>query len=155
MIRLWVGLLSAVLLLVGGWLAYREAYQTGWEAAGATIRAEWAADTARRESLRLGEMARRNEVAWEVERELDAKLQAADARGRDLARRLRHALSATPAAAGGCSAPAPADGPGGEPGGGEEVERALADFSAACARDAQRLTELQGWVAGAGQSPDR
>lgn len=156
MIRFWVGLLSAVLLLVGGWLGYREAYRTGWEAAGATIRAEWAVDRARQETSHQQALARRNQAAREVEDGLTAKLAAADARGRDLARRLRNALSRGPAAgAGGCPAAGPADEPAGEPGGGRAIEDALAGFTSACARDAQRLSELQDWVRGGFPSPGR
>jgi hypothetical protein len=87
------------------------------------------------------------ETRQRVENELQTNLAAADARGRDLARRLRDYQARR------CSRPVPAAsgpavelaGAAGEPGDGEAVERAAAEHFAACSRDAERLAGWQGW----------
>jgi len=149
--RLYAGLAIAFLLAVGGLLAYR----TGYKAGSATIQAQWDVDRALRERLHLEALRRSEEmvdaarkITQEVEHDLTARLAAADARGRDLSRRLRDAL----AGSGHCPLPAdraspgPTDRAGGESGDPEAIGAALADHLAACERDAQRLTDLQTWV---------
>lgn len=149
--RAYLALGAAVALAIGGiWV-----YGKGYEAGGAKIQAEWDQDRAIRERLHL-EALRRSEdllnearkITHDVEQNLTARLAAADARGRDLARRLRDALTASRAdplpPVGGASGQI--DRTGGKPADPAEVGAALADHLAACERDAQRLTELQGWV---------
>lgn len=153
--RVWAGAGLALLLAGGLWWVHHRGYQAGWEAASAQIRSEWAADTDRREKARQraldasAELLRRQrEITQDVEQNLTARLAAADARGRDLAGRLRDALGAArtcPVSPAGGST-SPTDGAGGEPGNQGEIGAALADHLAACERDAQRLTDLQDWV---------
>lgn len=88
-------------------------------------------------------------TAERIEHELSTKLAAADARGRDLARRL--SIAARAACPGGGAVPgatgAAAEPPGaaGEPGDGEAIERATAEHLSACDRDAERLAGWQAW----------
>ena len=150
-IRAWLCLAVALALAACGVWAYR----TGYEAGSAAIQAEWDKDAAIREKLHREALMRSEDllnesrkITQEVEQNLTARLAAADARGRDLARRLRDAL-ATPGTCpvspvGGASGPA--EGTGGKPADPAEIGTALADHLAACERDAQRLTDLQGWV---------
>lgn len=151
MSRIWL----AVALMAAGWLAFRTAYQAGYGAGSAVIRAEWNADKARlteaaAEALRASGEAYQREVARreEVERGLSTRLVEATTRGRDLADRLRDALGATRS----CPLPSPgsaagqADGFAREPADSGSVGRALADHLAACERDAQRFGELQGFL---------
>lgn len=153
--RVWAGAGLALAVVAGTWWVHHRGYQAGWERASAQIRSEWAADTDRREKARQRalaasqqELERQRAVTEEVERGLTARLAAADARGRDLSRRLRDALGA----AGTCPVPAaggaagPADGAGPVAADPAAVGAALAEHLAACENDAQRLTELQGWV---------
>lgn len=87
------------------------------------------------------------ETRQRVENELQINLAAADARGRDLARRLRDYQARR------CSSPVPAAagpavelaGAAGEPGRDGAVEGAVADLMSACAADAERLAGWQGW----------
>ena len=149
--RTYLALGAAAALAIGGIWVYGKGYAAG----GAKIQAEWDQDRAIRERLHLEALRRSQDlldearrITHETEQNLTARLAAADARGRDLARRLRDAL-ATPEACplppvGGT--PGTADGAGGKPADPAEVGAALADHLAACERDAQRLTELQGWV---------
>jgi len=154
-IRVWLGFGLAALLLSTGWLSYRTAYRTGWEAGRAEITAQWAKNAAQREkahseALAAADDTLRRQLAArdEVERGLSDRLATADARGRTLADRLRDALAAprscpVPSTA----VPSPgADGAGREPGNSPALGAALADHFAACERDARRLTELQDWV---------
>ena len=153
MTRLWAGIALAVALIAAGWFGFRSAYGKGREAGQAAVRAEWDADRARlaaahSAALVASHEAYRRDLARreEVERGLDAKLSAADARGRNLARRLRDArgpAGACPVPGAGHDTAARADGAAGEPGDGGEVEAALAAHLAACDRDATRLGELQ------------
>lgn len=149
--RAYLALGVAAALAVGGIWVYGKGYAAG----GAKIQAEWDQDRAIRERLHLEALRRSQDlldearrITHETEQNLTARLAAADARGRDLARRLRDAL----AAPGTCplppvgGTPGPADGAGGKPADPAEVGEALADHLAACERDAQRLTDLQGWV---------
>lgn len=86
-------------------------------------------------------------AAEETQRELEARLAAADTGARDLARRLRdyqarRCRSTVPAAAD--AGPRPT-GATAEPGDGEAVERAVAEHLSACAADATRLQGWQDW----------
>jgi hypothetical protein len=143
--RLYLGVGLALALAGLGWLGYRTAYQSGYEAAEAAVRSEWHLERARAAEAAREAEARLYARHQEVERGLTQKLDAADRRGRDLARRLRDALAA-PGVPGACpDAPAP-DGPAGEPGDAGGLGAALADHLAACERDAARFAELQGLV---------
>jgi hypothetical protein len=143
--RLYLGVGLALALAGLGWLGYRTAYQSGYEAAEAVVRSEWHLERARAAEAAREAEARLYARHQEVERGLTQKLDAADRRGRDLARRLRDALAA-PGVPGACpDAPAP-DGPAGEPGDAGGLGAALADHLAACERDAARFAELQGLV---------
>lgn len=85
-------------------------------------------------------------TAERIERDLQTRLAGADARGRDLARRLQVATRARacPGTVPGATDPAgEPDGAAGEPGDGEAIERATADHLSACERDA---TRLQAWI---------
>lgn len=152
--RVWAGAGLALLLAGGLWWVHHAGYRAGWERASAEVRSEWAKDTDRREKARLRalaaaqtELERQRAVTMEVERGLSDKLAAADARGRDLAHRLRDALAAGTCLVSPAGVAAGAiDRAGREPGNQGEIGEALADHLAACERDAQRLTELQGWV---------
>ena len=84
-------------------------------------------------------------TATRIERELQTNLAAADARSRDLSRRLqdyraRRCRVTLSAAAGAAAEPAP---PAAQSGDGDAVDRATADHLAACALDAE---ELAGWL---------
>ena len=150
---LWQAAVAVALLgaVVG---SYWFAFQAGQKAGRSEIQARWNEDTARRETSRLealarfnAEMDRQRRISAEVENALTQKLDAADARGRDLARRLRLALSEgiCPTPAGG-STPGPTDGAGAESDDPAAIGAALADHLAACEQDAERLTSLQRWV---------
>lgn len=141
-----VGLLG---LVVGSyWLTY----QAGLRAGRNDVLAQWYSDRVQQEKAHSealaasGEEIRRQVAAREeVERGLTEKLAAADARGRDLADRLRDALEpartcSVPAAG---PAPIPADGTTRKPADPPAIGRALASHLAACERDAERLGELQ------------
>jgi hypothetical protein len=141
--RVYLGVGLALALAGLGWLGYRSAYQGGYRAAEAVVRAEWRLERAKAAEAAREALAREYARHQEVERGLQEMLDVADRRGRNLARRLRNALSAGPGA---CpAAPAP-DGPAGEPGDVGEVGAALADHLAACERDAVRFAELQNLV---------
>ncbi len=86
-------------------------------------------------------------IAERIEHDLQTRLAAADARGRDLARRLRDATAcpgagAVPGATGAAGGPA---GAGAQSGDGGAVERATEDHFVACALDAAVLTAWQEW----------
>lgn len=144
-----LGIALAVALIVAGFLGYRHAHQAGYEAGAAAVRAEWGTARARAsdaatEALRATHAAymadiRRRE---EVERELDAKLDAATRRGADLARRLHTQACPLP----GHDTTAPADGATGVTGDTGAVGEALAAHLSACERDAERFGELQRWL---------
>lgn len=142
MIRLWLGLALAVTLTAAGWFGYRAAHRAGYEAGTAAVKAEWHADRARAAEAATEALRAANAKREGVERDLETRLGDADRRGRELARRLRHP-PACPVPGPGI-APVPADGAAGEPG---DEGAALADHLAACERDAERLGELQRWVA--------
>lgn len=139
-----------VALLAAGWFGFLTAYRSGHEAGAAAVRADWSeymvkSEQAATKALREAQAAyeadmRRREG---VERELDAKLDAATRRGADLARRLRSQTCPLPGAG---AAPVPADGASGESGNEEAVDAALAAHLAACERDAERLGGLQRWL---------
>ncbi len=139
----------AVALLAAGWFGFLTAYRSGHEAGAAVVRADWSeymvkSEQAATKALREAQAAyeadmRRREG---VERELDAKLDAATRRGADLARRLR--TQACPGATHD-TAPVP-DGASGESSDAGEVDAALAAHLAACERDAERLGGLQRWL---------
>jgi len=146
-VKVWAAV--AVALLAAGWFGFSYAYRTGRDAGSAAVRADWSADIAKsekaaREALAAAHEAYRADIARRegVERELDAKLDAATRRGADLARRLRAQACPLP----GHDTAAPADGASGESGDAGEVGEALAAHLAACERDATRLTELQDWM---------
>lgn len=139
--RIWLGAALALALAALGWAGHRSAYQSGHEAGSAAVRAEWHLERAK-----AAEAAREAEALiyarhQEVERGLTDKLDDADRRGRDLARRLRTQACPVPGAA--HDTAAPADGAAGEPSDAGEVGAALADHLAACERDAARFAELQ------------
>jgi hypothetical protein len=146
-VKVWAAV--AVALLAAGWFGFLTAYRSGHEAGAAAVRADWSeymvkSEQAATKALREAQAAyeadmRRREG---VERDLQAKLGAADRRGRDLARRLR--TQACPGAAYD-TAPVP-DGASGESGDAGEVDAALAAHLAACERDAERLEGLQRWL---------
>jgi hypothetical protein len=145
-VKVWAAV--AVALLAAGWFGFQYAYRTGRDAGSAAVRADWSADIAKsekaaREALAAAHEAYRADIARRegVERDLQAKLGAADRRGRDLARRLRSQACPLPGAA----TPVP-DGAAGESGDTGEVDAALAAHLAACERDAERLGGLQRWL---------
>lgn len=85
-------------------------------------------------------------IAERIEHDLQTRLAAADARGRDLARRLRDA-AACPGAGAVPGATDPAGQPAsaaGEPGSAHGIAEATAALAAACAHDSERLA---GWIA--------
>ncbi len=140
----------AVALLAAGWFGFQYAYRTGRDAGSAAVRADWSADIAKsekaaREALAAAHEAYRADIARRegVERDLQAKLGAADRRGRDLAGRLRS--QACPLSSAGAATTVP-DGAARESGDTGEVDAALAAHLAACERDAERLGGLQRWL---------
>jgi len=152
--RLWLYGGALVAVAAGLWGIHRHGYTTGYEAASAEITAAWDADNVLREKARLRAkeqadvlLSEQRKITQELEQNLTARLDAADARGRDLARRLRDALTA-----GTCPLPqpgnaaSPADGTSEEPDNQATLGAALADHLAACESDAERLTNLQTWV---------
>jgi len=145
-VKVWAAV--AVALLAAGWFGFSYAYRTGRDAGSAAVRADWSADIAKsekaaREALAAAHEAYKADIARRegVERDLQAKLGAADRRGRDLAGRLRSQACPLPGAA----TPVP-DGAAGESGDTGEVDAALAAHLAACERDAERLGGLQRWL---------
>lgn len=86
-------------------------------------------------------------AAQKVENELTTRLAAADARGRDLARRLRDAAACPGAGAvPGATPPAGSAAPAaGEPGSAHGIAEATAALAAACDRDSARLAGWQAW----------
>lgn len=145
MIRVAFWLTLAASLVLGGWLLHRQAFRAGWEAGSATIRAEWSVDSLRRQTALTEALERQQAAAQEIERGLSERLAAADARGRDLADRLRGALGSTgacpvPAASAPAGASAGAAGESSDP---SAIGSALASHLAACERDAERLGQLQ------------
>jgi hypothetical protein len=145
-VKVWAAV--AVALLAAGWFGFQYAYRTGRDAGSAAVRADWSADIAKsekaaREALAAAHEAYKADIARRegVERDLQAKLGAADRRGRDLAGRLRSQACPLPGAA----TPVP-DGAAGESGDTGEVDAALAAHLAACERDAERLGGLQRWL---------
>ena len=139
----------AVALLAAGWLGYRAAYRAGHEAGSAAVRADWAEARvkdaeAHTQALRASHEAYRREIERRegVERDLDAKLDAADRRGRELARRLRAQACPVPSH----DTTGPADGASGESSDEGDAGAALAAHLGACERDAARLGELQRWL---------
>jgi hypothetical protein len=148
-VKVWAAV--AVALLAAGWFGFSYAYRTGRDAGSAAVRADWSAaiaksEKAAREALAAAHEAYRADIARRegVERDLQAKLGAADRRGRDLAGRLRTQACPLPGAAHD-TAPVP-DGASGESSDAGEVGKALASHLAACERDATRLAELQDWL---------
>jgi hypothetical protein len=141
-VKLWLGAGLALALAALGWAGYRTAYQSGYEAAGAAVRAEWYLERAKAAEAATAALRAETAKHQEVERGLTDKLDAADRRGRDLARRLRDARAA-PGLPGACPDAAPPDDPAGEPGDAGGIGTALADHLAACERDAARFAELQ------------
>jgi hypothetical protein len=143
--RVYLGIALALVLAGLGWFGYRAAYQGGYKAGSDAVRAEWNLDIARIEKAAREAQAREYEKHQEIERGLSQKLATADARGRDLGRRLRNAL-ATPCRMPEGPTPGPTDGPAGESGDPEEIGEALTEHLAACERDAERLSEIQRFV---------
>ena len=139
-----------VALLAAGWFGFLTAYRSGHEAGAAAVRADWSeymvkSEQAATQALRDAQAAYQADMRRRegVERELDAKLDAATRRGADLARRLRSQTCPLPGAG---AAPVPADGAAGESGNEGAVDAALAAHLAACERDAERLGGLQRWL---------
>lgn len=144
MIRLGLGIALAVTLTAAGWFGYRAAHRAGYEAGTATVRAEWHADRARAAEAATEALQAAYEKREEVERDLESKLDAADRRGADLARRLRTQACPVPAAS--HDTTGSADGATGEPSDAGAVGAALAAHLSACERDAERLGGLQRWL---------
>jgi hypothetical protein len=147
-VKIWAAV--AVALIAAGWFGYRSAYRAGSEAGAAAVHAKWYADRVRLEqaatqALRDAQAAYQADMRRRegVERELDAKLDAATRRGADLARRLRTQTCPLPGAG---AASSEADGAAGESGNEGAVDAALAAHLAACERDAERLGGLQRWL---------
>ena len=140
--KLWLGAGLALALAALGWVGYRTAYQSGYEAAGAAVRAEWYAERAKAAEAATAALRAETAKHQEVERGLTDKLDAADRRGRDLARRLRDALAA-PGVPAACPGAAAADVAPGEPGDARAIDEAFIAHLGACERDAERLAELQ------------
>jgi hypothetical protein len=146
-VKVWAAV--GVALLAAGWFGFLTAYRSGHEAGSAAVRADWSeymvkSEQAATKALRKAQAAyeadmRRREG---VERELDAKLDAANRRGADLARRLRTQACPLP----GHDTTAPVDGASGVPSDTGAVNAALAAHLAACERDAERLGGLQRWL---------
>lgn len=86
-------------------------------------------------------------TAQRIENELSTQLAAANARGRDLARRLRDATACPGAGAvPGATPPAGSAAPAaGEPGSAHGIAEATAALAAACDRDSARLAGWQAW----------
>lgn len=86
-------------------------------------------------------------IAERIEHDLQTRLAAADARGRDLARRLRDATACPGAGAvPGATPPAGSAAPAaGEPGSAHGIAEATAALAAACDRDSARLAGWQAW----------
>jgi hypothetical protein len=148
-VKVWAAV--AVALLAAGWFGFQYAYRTGRDAGSAAVMADWSADIAKsekaaREALLAAHEAYRADIARRegVERDLQAKLGAADRRGRDLAGRLRSQACPLPGAA--HDTAAVPDGASGESSDAGEVGAALAAHLAACERDAERLGGLQRWL---------
>lgn len=161
-----IALVAAVALM--GWrvTAWREGYLQTRAAQDALRRTEKALATRtaevvqyqRREAIAL-ETAREaasaaaareirdRAAAQKVENELTTRLAAADARGRDLARRLRDAAACPGAGAvPGATPPAGSAAPAaGEPGSAHGIAEATAALAAACDRDSARLAGWQAW----------
>jgi hypothetical protein len=143
--RLYLGVGLALALAGLGWFGYHKAHRSGYEAGSAAVKAEWHLERARAAEAARAALEAATARHQEVERGLSEKLDAADRRGRDLARRLRYAPAA-PALPATChAAPAP-DGPAGESSDEGGVGEALAAHLSACERDAVRFAELQGLI---------
>lgn len=147
--RLIAYLVSALGLAAGLWWVahtvsqWREAYRER----PALIAARDAAVKAQEKS----EQAVHAQVArnQEIERETNDALRRAGLAARDLADGLRRYYAGLPRPV--CPAPAAAGDPhgtAGEPAGGGEVEAAATAYLEAAARDAERLSALQGYVRG-------
>ena len=164
----WRAIGAVALVVVVALMGWRvSVWREGWQAlqatqkALATSKAEVARYAAREASawqaLREAEgKAKAKEAidratAERIENELQTKLAAADARGRDLARRLLDATRKTCPGLGAVPGPAGTAGQSaqaaGEPGDGEAIERATAAHLTACERDAERLAGWQAWWA--------
>ena len=143
MSRVYLGVGLALALAGLGWFGYHKAHQGGYEAGSAAAKAEWHLERARAAEAATAALEAATAKHQEVERGLSERLDAADRRGRDLARRLRDALAAHGLPSACPDAPAP-DGPAGEPQDSGGLGAALADHLAACERDAARFAELQG-----------
>jgi hypothetical protein len=141
--RVYLGVGLALALTGLGWVGYQRAYQSGYRAGSAEVKAEWHLERARAAEAARAALDAAIARQQEVERDLQDKLDAADRRGRDLARRLRNALAPMPRE---CPAAPVPDGPAGEPGDAGGLGSALADHLAACERDAARFSELQDWL---------
>jgi len=137
-----------------GWFAYNWAYERGEATGRAEVQAEWDAENeeiARQRALQEATARAKEEAdrkaAEEIQDALQEKLDSADARARDLARRLRQyqaraCASTVPQDAG--SAPL-VDPAAGVPEDGGTAGQLLEEHLAACARDAERLSGWQDW----------
>ena len=148
-----LGALAVVGLL--SWGAY-SLYSHGEAAGRAIVQKQWddaTSELARQRALQDAEtrakMERDSRIAKEIQDALQQKLDSADARGRDLARRLLDYQARIAALQ--LSRPAdPATGADGTPGVPEDggaVGQALEEHLAACGRDAERLAGWQEWWA--------
>jgi hypothetical protein len=150
----WLALAAA--LIAGYWWQANWHHGRGEAAGAARVQAAWDSDREAREAATaaLVKAAREREdvLAAESRRQQEAlreEIRIADARGRDLAQRLREytARERERSLREAALATARPDGAGGEPGDSGEartaVDQALEEHFAACARDAERL---DGWI---------
>ena len=134
-------------LIAGLWWFGHSRYEAGQ----ADVRAEWDAAIVVAQIEADKKEAADAEVAKAMQDELVRRgglLDAATARGRTLAGRLRNyqASRCLPQAADPAAGPAPAPGVPGDPAGpGTAVELALDNHLSACERDAERLSGWQRW----------
>jgi hypothetical protein len=142
-----LGVLTVFIALLG------RIHAKGYEAGAAAVRVKWTAErldleTRHSEALYAAQAAFRRDLALResMERALAARLANSDARGADLARRLRYPRA--------CPMPAadsPSGGSDGSPGESSDPEAigiALGAHLAACERDAERLKGWQDWMTG-------
>ena len=154
MIPWWLRGVLGVAAFITVALVLQSLYDRGYKAGAAVVEEKWTAERTQRErqyaDLLHAKQARYNRdlaILEEAERGLQTKLDAADRRGADLARRLRLAQAAAlpPGPGSGSATPVPDGSPrvSGDP---DPLGIALAAHLSACERDAARLTELQGFL---------
>lgn len=152
-------LIVAAIVATAVWSFSNARYSAGEAAGAAQVRAEWdaekraiAAENARLEEEKVAKEKSDQAAAKEIQDALQQKLDSADSRARDLARRLsvyqaRDRQRGLPADAGPASGP---DSAAGEPGSDGAIGQATEEAFGACARDAERLAGWQEWWARVG-----